>query len=420
MPAKFGEYNGTLPTQRDFEASIDQILSVVPGARLTQTLEGKYKLVFGDSTVNPVRDPSVLAFDIDEKETRDGIAEVPIDYNERLNQIKITFANAAKNFATDTYVYPSYGSTIHRRWVAEDGGRQLRVEETMDGVKDRLHAAAIARSTIALSRRALYKFVLPKKYIVLEEGDIVGLQMFGRDKLYARILAATPTPDLMMDVVAQEYNRFDYTFWYDDQEEIPGSVQDFPTSREPRFRGDWVEGEFYIRGDWVFLREFVAESNVPFRIARHFRCIRTHYSDSDKKPGTPGGNLYWTEEALLGEGEFGFIGDVINDVIFIKGEEIETLELPEATRTGKETEEELIYTTSALPAGLVFNPATRHITGVPQNVVTFHSVTYRAILPSTQEQATETFLITVRERGSSLIPDFELTAVDVEEGDSHY
>ena len=412
-PVKFGEYHGSLPTDRDYEASIEQILEVVPGSRFFMSLEGKYKLVMGDHTVTG--EAGSVADILDEDTEGPGIQESAIDYNERLNQIKVSFSDQEKNFATSTYIYPSFGSTLYRRWVSEDGGRVLRIDETIDGCKDRFHAAAIARSTVALSRRKLFEFRLPKKFIFLEEGDIVRLFPVGGDPVYARMLAVRITEGLQLDCIAQEYVRFDYRFWYDDEEEVPGLLADRQLAREPKHRGFWKEGREYVRGDLVIVIKTRLIDNELEELERTYRCVRTHFSRTDNKPGTRGGRAFWARRATVDAQRFDFVGDNVADVVFVKDAEISTFELPQATRTGLVGDEPLLYSTSTLPAGLIFNPATRTITGTPSAVVSFHRVTYQALLESTNETAELTFVITVRERGSAAIPLYEFTAVDVEQ-----
>ena len=410
----YGEYNGVVPTLRDFEVAIDIILSVVPGTFLTLGLDGKYKLTFGD---HEVTGEAGSVREIEESETLDGINELASTFDERVNQVKINFANQEKDFASDTVTFPRWNTTLHRRWMSEDGGRQLRDEDTIDGVSTVPQAQAVARMQASLSRRALFEFTLGKKHLDLEVGDIVTLNVFGRG-VHARLEVVVPNEHLMVSCVAREYVRHDFRWWIDDSREIPGLLADRNEARRPEFRGLWAPGNYYVRGDSVIKHVQLLNSGVSTRLAAFWRCLRAHFSSLDNEPGSTGGNSYWTQDAALDTRRFDFIGDRIADVTFAQGVEIETFELPQATGFGLSEEEQaqIQYAVTALPDGLVFNPVPRHITGVPANVGSLTRVVYSASLPSTGETADRDFHITVRAKGSPLIPAYEITAVDVEVG----
>ena len=409
LTLKQAEFNGIVPTLRDYNNAIDQILAVYPGSFFFLGLDGTYKLVVGDHTKKPEEH---FVAEIDEKDTVNGINEVTSSFDERYNQIKISFANQDKDFAADTVNFPRYNSTIHRRWIAEDGGRILRVDDSLDGVSSTPQAQAIARMEAALSRRAIFEFTVPKKYLVLEPGDIISLNVFGRGQVYARIEMMAVTENLMVNFAAREYSRFDFQFWVDDSREVPGSLADRDEAREPGDKGPWTAGSYYVRNDWVFTFIDLLSFGITTKGSAFWRCLKPHYSSTDNMPGTAGGETFWVQEAGAISGRFDFVGDRINDVVFVKSAAIEPLELPAATKTGVEIEEDLAYTVTALPEGLVFNPTTREITGTPQRTASLFRVEYTATLPSTGETAEREFHITIREKGSRFIPTFELTAID--------
>lgn len=413
----YGEYNGVVPTLRDFEVAIDIILSVVPGAFLSLSLDGKYKIAFGDHEVTGERG-SVR--EIEESETLDGINELTQTFDERVNQVKINFANQEKDFAADTVTFPRFGTTLHRRWLAEDGGRQLRDEDTLDGVSSTPQAQAVARMQASLSRRSVFEFTLSKKHLDLEVGDIVTLNVFGRGQVHARLEVVVPNEHLMVSCVAREYVRHDFRWWIDDSREIPGLLADRDQARSPGFQGQWVPGKYYVRGDTAIKQVSLVSFGIASQVASFWRCLRAHYSSQDNEPGTAGGASFWTQDAAIDSRRFDFIGDRIADVTFVKDQEIETFELPQASRFGPDRDnpdaEALLYAVDRLPEGLVFNPATRTITGTPMKLGAFFRVVYSAHLESTGERAERDFHIAVRAKGSPNIPDFELTAVDVERG----
>ena len=207
----------------------------------------------------------------------------------------------------------------------------------------------------------------------------------------------------------------------DSQREIPGSLADRDESRLPGPRGLWTPGEYYVRGDTVHINLDLSRLNVLSRIPAIYRCLRSHYSSNANKPGTTGGEDYWTQDAELKTRRFDFTGDRINDVTFVRHlqddgtyQAIEPFELPGASRFRLEDDEILNYTTSTLPAGLVFNTETREITGRPSKLTSLHRVVYRATLAATGETVFRDFHITVRDKGTPNIPRFQITAIDVE------
>ena len=183
---KRGEYNGMVPTVLNYASVMDQILAVVPGSFWTLGLDGKYKLTFGDHRVDGETASVAEFFETDCVEGS-GINELARNFEDRINQLKVHFADQESDFAENTATFPIEDSTIHRRYMSEDGGQRLREDIGIDGISSLQQAQAVARMEVALSRRSLFEWKTSRKFLHLEVGDIVTLNVHGRGRVHARI-----------------------------------------------------------------------------------------------------------------------------------------------------------------------------------------------------------------------------------------
>ena len=214
------EYNGAVPSTRDFPSALARILSVAPGAAFFRAVDsGKYKLKLPDSAT-PESQQSLITFGPDDLTDRVEV-QYP-DSQSKLNRVTGSFANAAKSFVQDSITYPSAGSTVDQQLQREDGNILLTTDIDLSGANNARQAGAICYSQLQLSRRPVFDFTVFAKGLLYEPGDIVRLldDDSGIDA-YVRILETRVNSNLTVRMKGIEFVRTDYAWTPGDTLQIP-------------------------------------------------------------------------------------------------------------------------------------------------------------------------------------------------------
>ena len=209
------EFNGAVSTTRKFFDAVDLILATMPGAQFFRSVTGKWKL----AVPNPLQSLSnIPIFD----EFDDDFQEVRPDADDLANRITVRFSDIEKDYAGGVIEFPAPGSPLDQQLQAADGG-VFRLSIDIVGCNNKYHAMAIAANELLIRRREAYRFTVPKRFMLYEQGDVIHLR---RERLpaldvYAIITAKRPNPDLSITFTARRFSRADYDLYLTDQERIP-------------------------------------------------------------------------------------------------------------------------------------------------------------------------------------------------------
>ena len=123
------EYNGLLPTTREFSPSIEAILESMPGAELFQSSDGLWKIVLPDSmTDEAIQSVGV----IDDDHLMQPVAIEYPDSAVKVNRVNVKFNNVNKQMASDDITYPKRDSTAETNLLAADNNCLLYTSDAAD------------------------------------------------------------------------------------------------------------------------------------------------------------------------------------------------------------------------------------------------------------------------------------------------
>ena len=215
------EFNGSLSTSDSYQNSIEEIISVMPGAVFFRTVAGKWKLEVpsGSKTIDTQQGPRT-----DYEITVDDLTS-PVEVNypdadERLNALTTTFANSSKDFAEDSLLRPEMDSTLYSRYLSEDSNRPLRGTVRSSGISNVYSAGNIGLTNLILSRLPSFTFRMRPRGFLYEPGDIVVVS----DPLInlsetIRIQEVNVMSNLDVEITGQRYNNANFQ-WFDQANEV--------------------------------------------------------------------------------------------------------------------------------------------------------------------------------------------------------
>ena len=200
------EFNGPIYSDTDHITNISEIMDVIPGAIIFRDATGRIKLSIPDEDKTNA-EHSVLTVTDDDLISH--ITVVQPDNDTRLNEYRVDFLNASKDFVIDSKTVKKDAE------VAEDSNLRLNGEAFYNGVSNVYHAEYIADTIIEVSRRNYYSFEMRPEGFLLEPGDVIQLAS-DIDNLtrYVRIANIRVMPDLNVSVEASEFQIADFS-WID-------------------------------------------------------------------------------------------------------------------------------------------------------------------------------------------------------------
>ena len=216
------EFNGAIPSTREYLTVIDIIREVMPGSQLFRAPDGKWKLILPDTTRTEASQ-SVRTI------TRDDLTG-PLkighpDASQKLNSVTVTYRSLAKDAAEDSVTWPTRGGALDTYWLDQDGGVRLHSTEEVEGCHNRYAAVAHAANIIQMLRRPVYEWIMHAEGFLLEPGDVVRLQdsVLGLDA-YVRVETVSVDTLLQVTCTGVHFDRDDYA-WYVDEEDVLNAQQ---------------------------------------------------------------------------------------------------------------------------------------------------------------------------------------------------
>lgn len=115
-----------------------------------------------------------------------GISTTSVNSNERYNQVTVRFPDKENRYQISDAVFPASGSALHQKWLDEDNGVSLVIDEQVEGIDNYSEALQYAEILARKSREGMTLTVEVKgrKAWLLEEMDVVSFdsQLRGWDK----------------------------------------------------------------------------------------------------------------------------------------------------------------------------------------------------------------------------------------------
>lgn len=168
------EFNGFIDTANPVRDNVQTILDSMGHAKLVWS-GGKYKLRIG----YPTEQPSVLNGLVSERAVFDDSFikrdKITISYpsaEDKFNQVTVKFANAFKDYKSDSISWPETFSNAHSIYLAEDNYQPLTTELNVYGITNPYHAQARAEELVRTSRSSYnISLTLDRRAMFLEPGD---------------------------------------------------------------------------------------------------------------------------------------------------------------------------------------------------------------------------------------------------------
>ena len=198
------EFNGSIYPDKDHISNIGEILNSIPGAMLIRSANGKIKLSLPETQGN-VADISLGT--ITDNLLVDDIKFAQPDSNAKLNQVRVSFPNSAKDFANDSYEYKN------EEYFNLDNGILLSTEITANGISNVYHAEGFAKAMVNESRLSTFQFRTTHECLVYEPGDVIRLVSERNDlDRYVRITSVNMSSEFLIDFEAIEYDPSIYSY----------------------------------------------------------------------------------------------------------------------------------------------------------------------------------------------------------------
>lgn len=197
-------FNGVLYPDKDHIENISTILKTIVGVVILRSAEGKLKL--------SIPDPTLTSAQASEREINDSILVSDIEYsqpdaNARLNNIKVTYTNSAKDFTSDSYEFKN------NAYFEQDNEVLLSTEVDITGIANVYQASGVAHAMMNESRAASYIFKCSHQIITLEPGDIIRLKSDRNDiDRYVRITSLKMDESSTVQVESIAYDPSIYTY----------------------------------------------------------------------------------------------------------------------------------------------------------------------------------------------------------------
>ena len=212
------EFNGQVPTSRDYPFAIETIMNTMPGSILFRAFNGKWKLSLPDSETPEGEQVGDNVF-TDEDFVQMPVVKIP-DTNEKINRYRMDYINANKQMAKDDILVPSVGSVLDLQLQSEDGV-VLQESSEFEGVINTYHATSIAVTSLLLSRRRTFELTLSPKGVLLEPGDVIFINSKTLNlTAYMRIHEMSILSNLDVKIMCLEFVRSDYAWTVTDKEKL--------------------------------------------------------------------------------------------------------------------------------------------------------------------------------------------------------
>jgi hypothetical protein len=228
-PTTLYSCNVVLDTDRDVWDNVQTILNTMNDPSLIWS-EGQYKLQL-DFPRSSQEQEALLVVELQEKDViRDSISITYPSQDDKLNQCTVRFRNSNKLFSDDSVTWPPRNSSVLTAYLQQDNGVELKSDLYLDGLVDPYHASHIAEQTVRESRfAAVVSFVVTKKHINLEPGDLIKLSLSEIGISQVLRVVETEVREGLGIVIKAKYFDWENLAWNVDSNQ-PGSTLPQPSS----------------------------------------------------------------------------------------------------------------------------------------------------------------------------------------------
>ena len=181
-------------------------------------VQGKFNLKLLDTghASNPTSTPSSSDFtSVGENEIVGGLVIEGLGHRDQYNQIRAVYPDPDTNWEINEVVYPAVNSITDSTLLAEDNGRRLTKEISLEGVTNGNLAGDIASTVLLRSRKKkMVSFTTTAELHNCVVGDLLKITYpsLGMTDAQFRITSHQIGPDYNINITALEHNPTDYDF----------------------------------------------------------------------------------------------------------------------------------------------------------------------------------------------------------------
>lgn len=234
---KMLEFNYVVGTNRTMLENVQTMLQNMRSGM--PYIQGQFNLKLLDTghASDPQNTTPAIAYAVTEREIIGGLTIEGKGHRDQYNQVKAVFPNPDTNWELDEVVYPEQDSQTDINLLAEDNGRRLVKDISLEGVTNPNIAGDIASIVLLRSRKKkAISFVATAELHDTVVGDIISITYpsLGLSTAKFRITAHQITADYTVQITALEHESTDYDFTNTDVF-IPKAVD--VTSDDPNANG---------------------------------------------------------------------------------------------------------------------------------------------------------------------------------------
>lgn len=234
---KMLEFNYVVGTNRTMLENVQTMLQNMRSGM--PYIQGQFNLKLLDTghASDPTNTTPAIAYAVTEREIIGGLTIEGKGHRDQYNQVKAVFPNPDTNWELDEVVYPEQDSQTDLNLLAEDNGKRLVKDISLEGVTNPNIAGDIASIVLLRSRKKkAISFVATAELHNTVVGDVITVTYpsLGLSAAKFRITAHQITADYTVQITALEHEPTDYDFTNTDVY-IPKAVD--VTSNDPNQNG---------------------------------------------------------------------------------------------------------------------------------------------------------------------------------------
>ena len=234
---KMLEFNYVVGTNRTMLENVQTMLQNMRSGM--PYIQGQFNLKLLDTghASDPQNTTPAIAYAVTEREIIGGLTIEGKGHRDQYNQVKAVFPNPDTNWELDEVVYPEQDSQTDLNLLAEDNGKRLVKDISLEGVTNPNIAGDIASIVLLRSRKKkAISFVATAELHNTVVGDVITVTYpsLGLSAAKFRITAHQITADYTVQITALEHEPTDYDFTNTDVY-IPKAVD--VTSNDPNQNG---------------------------------------------------------------------------------------------------------------------------------------------------------------------------------------
>jgi hypothetical protein len=209
------EFNYVVPTNRTMLENVQTILQNMRSGM--PYIQGKFNLKMLDTghASDPVNTSPDIVYAVTERQIISGVTIEGLGHRDQYNQVKAVFPNPDTNWELDEIVYPEVNSGTDVSLLAEDNGKRLVKEISLEGITNPNIAGDVASVVLLRSRKKkAISFTATAELHNTVVGDVITITYpsLGMSAAQFRITAHQITADYTVQITALEHNPTDYEF----------------------------------------------------------------------------------------------------------------------------------------------------------------------------------------------------------------